>query len=134
MHILFMSIGRAFVVNIRLQNGVSDIVLGQHDIIKHICITITELRLCQYHLTIFCQYNENKNHHITIHFDRPLYCRIRDHHWMANIVSATLYFSHCHMQIFYNGYLLYDLLSEIGPVVDTFLLKKGEKNLKISKG
>jgi hypothetical protein len=43
-----MSIGRAFAfVNIRLQDGVSDIVLGQHNIIKHICIIITELRLWQ---------------------------------------------------------------------------------------
>jgi hypothetical protein len=58
-------------MNIRLQDGVSDIVLGQHNIIKHICIIITKLRLWQYHLMIFCQYNENQNYHITIHFDRP---------------------------------------------------------------
>jgi hypothetical protein len=32
------------------------------------------------------------------------------------------------------GYILYELYSEIGSVVDTFLLKKGEKSLKIPKG
>jgi len=43
-----MSIGRAFAfVNIRLQDGVSDIVSGQHNIIKLIFIIITELRLWQ---------------------------------------------------------------------------------------
>jgi len=51
---------------------------------------------------------------------------------MANIVYMI--FSPLSYENILIGYILYNFYSEIGSVVDTFLLKKGEKSLKIPKG